>query len=107
MKKFFVLLALLPFFSMANKENAISSQLDDWTYETCHFVGDQLQNCRSVGDITVWYNGQWESSSQSVGTVIHYYVTGDCCVAYPTNHTGNDIVMHSRDGSVQVQYYRK
>lgn len=107
MKKLLVLLALLPFLSMANIEHAVPSPLSDWTYGTCHFVGDQPQNCRSVGDITVWYNGQWESSSQSVGTVIHYYVTGDCCVAYPTNHTGNDIVMHSRNGSVQVQYYRK
>lgn len=107
MKKLLVLLALLPFFSMTNKEIVIPYPLNDWTYGTCRFIGDQPQNCRTIGDITIWYNGQWESSSPSIGTTTHYYVTGDCCVAYPTNHTGNDIVMHSRNGSVQVQYYRK
>lgn len=107
MKKLLVFLALLPFFSMANKEIVSPSCNYDWTYGSCRFFGDQPQHCTSIGDITVWYNGQWESSSQSIGTVTHYFVTGDCCVAYPTNHTGNDIVMHSRSGSVQVQYYKK
>lgn len=105
MKKLLLLLAFLPLLGMAPKESNV--QCGDWNYGTCRFTGNQPRNCKNVGDITVWYNGEWESSSYSEGGKDHYYVTGDCCVAYPTNHQGRDIVMHSRNGKVQVQYYKR
>lgn len=93
--------------SMSPFERNVNVNCGDWTYGTCHFTGDKPSNSRSIGDINVWYNGEWESSSTTSGGVTHYYVTGDCCVAYPTNHIGEDIVMHSRKGSVQIQYYKR
>lgn len=106
MNKLLIVLALLPLFSMVTKEIGIPSLKYDWTHGICRFFGNQPQHSASIGDIKVWYNGEWESSPKSIGTITHYYVTGDCCVAYPTNHTGNNIVMHSRNGGVQVQYYQ-
>lgn len=90
---------------MSPMDNVVCS--GDWSYGTCRFKGEQPKNCKSIGDITIYYNGEWESTSYSEGGVDHYYVTGDCCVLYPTNHKGRDLVMHSRKGSVQVQYYKR
>lgn len=69
MNKLLIVLALLPLFSMVTKEIGIPSLKYDWTHGICRFFGNQPQHSASIGDIKVWYNGEWESSPKSIGTI--------------------------------------
>lgn len=110
MKKFISLFLLFyivnspsMFSSIHDGETFVTS--DDWTYGTASFDGSRPSNSKSIGGVTVYYNGDLKNT-KSVGGVDYWEGTGDICVIYPKNYTGRELKFISRGGTVQIQYLK-
>ena len=81
------------------------SAFADWTYGTASFRGNKPLNCRVIGGVQVWYNGNLNLKGTNGGVEI-WEGTGDICVAYPKNYSGKKMQFTSSGGSVQIQYLK-
>ena len=96
MKKI-LMMAVLAFVSLA--------AFADWSYGTANFRGSQPSNSRSIGPVTVWYNGSLTCKG-SYGNTEIWEGTGDICVVYPKNYSGKKMQFTSSGGTVQIQHLR-
>lgn len=76
---------------------------NSWTYGNVSFRGSQPSNCRNIGSVLVYYDGNLQARGTSGNTEI-YEATGNVCVIYPRNYSGRQIEVISSGGSVQVGY---
>ena len=77
--------------------------LADWSYGTANFRGDRPSNSRSIGSVTVFYNGSLTLKGTFYGEDC-YEGTGDICVIYPKNYKGRKLNFTSSGGSVQIRH---
>ena len=75
----------------------------DWTYGTANFRGDRPSNSRSIGPVTVFYNGSLNQKG-TIGDVTYYEGTAEICVIYPKNYKGPKLSFSSSGGAVQIQH---
>lgn len=78
------------------------SAFADWSYGTASFRGNRPSNCRNIGGVQVWYNGNLNLKGTYGGVEI-WEGTGDICVAYPKNYSGKKMEFTSSGGSVQIR----
>ena len=75
------------------------------TIGRARFDGPQPANCRSIGDIRIYYNGSFPSSNSSLGGVTCYEFNGDVWVVYGPRYDGYPkIRVTSSNGRVQEAY---
>lgn len=96
MKKYLIL-AVMAIVSLA--------ALADWSYGTAYFRGDHPSNCRSIGGVQVYYNGQLTLKGTFYGADC-YEGTGNICVIFPKDYNGRKLQFTSTGGSVQIQHLK-
>lgn len=73
------------------------------TIGRAYFEGNQPSNCRSIGNIQIYYNGTFPNSNMIIRGVEHYKFQGDVWVVYGPFYEGYPkIKVTTTCGTVQV-----